>query len=114
MQFRDGLLIALLSVFALRRRTVTALKSGVQLLRRGNLWTLEIPPEDVKGKRALDFTLSLRLSERVDSISKSSGHYFPEQAVTMDFGLPTREGRCQRMRYTIRFAREPRLHLAFA
>jgi integrase len=66
MQFRDGLLIALLSVFALRRRTVTALKSGVQLLRRGNLWTLEIPPEDVKGKRALDFTLSLRLSERVD------------------------------------------------
>ena len=66
MQFRDGLLIALLSVFALRRRTVTALKSGVQLLRRGNLWTLEISPEDVKGKRALDFTLSLRLSERVD------------------------------------------------
>ena len=65
MQFRDGLLIALLSVFALRRRTVTALKRGVQLLRRGNLRTLEIPPEDVKGKRALDFTLSLRLSERV-------------------------------------------------
>jgi integrase len=66
MQYRDGLLIALLSVLALRRRTVTALKSGVQLLRSGNLRTLEIPPEDVKGKRALDFTLSLRLSECVD------------------------------------------------
>jgi integrase len=66
MQYRDGLLIALLSVLALRRRTVTALKSGGQLLRSGNLRTIEIPPEDVKGKRALDFTLSLRLSECVD------------------------------------------------
>jgi integrase len=66
MQYRDGLLIALLAVFALRRRTVTALKSGVQLFRSGNVWALAIPPEDVKGKRALDFTLSLRLSERVD------------------------------------------------
>jgi integrase len=64
MQYRDGLL--LLSVSALRRRTVTALKSGVQLLRSGNLRTLEIPPADVKGKRALDFTLSLRLSAYVD------------------------------------------------
>ena len=63
MQYRDGLLIALLSVFALRRRTVTALKSGVQLFRSGNVWALAIPPEDVKGKRALDFTLSLRLSK---------------------------------------------------
>jgi hypothetical protein len=61
MQYRDGLLIALLSVLALRRRTVTALKNGVQLFKRGKLWTLEIRPEDVKGKRALDFTLSLRL-----------------------------------------------------
>ena len=66
MKFRDGLLIALLSVFALGRRTVTALKSNVQLLRRGDLWALEIPPEDVKGKRALDFTLTSRLSEYVD------------------------------------------------
>ena len=113
MQFRDGLLIALLSVFALRRRTVTALKSGVQLLKRGNLWTLEIPPEDVKGKRATSRSLC-DCPSALTSISKRSGHYFPEQAVTMDFGLPTREGRCQRMRYTIRFAREPRLHLAFA
>ena len=113
MQYRDGLLIALLSVLALRRRTVTALKSGVQLLRSGNLRTLEIPPEDVKGKRALDFTLSLRLSECVDLYLRSSGRGFPEQAFTMDFGPQTREGRCQRMQYTPRCAREPSLHSAF-
>lgn len=66
MQYRDGLLIALLSVIVLRRRTVTALKNGTQLIKNGNLWALEIPPEDVKGKRALDFTLSAGLSGRMD------------------------------------------------
>lgn len=53
LQYRDGLLIALLAVIAVRRRTVTALRTGRQLVRSGNLWALEIPPEDLKGKRAL-------------------------------------------------------------
>lgn len=66
MQYRDGLLVALLAAFALRRRTVTALKNGTQLIGAGNLWELEIPPEDVKGKRALDFTISPGLSGRID------------------------------------------------
>jgi len=66
MRYRDGLLIALLSLVALRRRTVTALENGTQLIRSGNLWVLEIPPKDVKGKRALDFTISANLSRRID------------------------------------------------
>jgi site-specific recombinase XerC len=66
MQYRDGLLIALLSMVAPRRRTLAALKHGTHLIRSGNLWELEIPPEDVKGKRALDFTLSADLSRRID------------------------------------------------
>jgi integrase/recombinase XerD len=66
MQYRDGLLIALLAVIAVRRRTVTALRIGGQLVRSGNLWGLDIPPEDVKGKRALEFTLSAGLSRRID------------------------------------------------
>jgi integrase/recombinase XerD len=66
MQYRDGLLIALLAVFALRRRTVAAIKIDAQLSKVGHLWALEMPPRDVKGKRALDFTLSTRLSTYVD------------------------------------------------
>jgi integrase/recombinase XerD len=66
MQYRDGLLIALLAVIAVRRRTVTALRTGGQLVRSDKLWSLDIPPEDVKGKRALEFTLSADLSRRVD------------------------------------------------
>jgi integrase len=66
MQYRDGLLIALLSLVVLRRRTVAALKNGNQLIKSGDLWMLEIPPEDVKGKRALDFTIFSGLSRRID------------------------------------------------
>ncbi len=47
MQYRDGLLIALLAAIAVRRRTVSALRNGVQLIKSGDLWVLEIPPEDV-------------------------------------------------------------------
>jgi site-specific recombinase XerC len=66
MQYRDGLLIALMSVIAPRLRTVTALKNGTQLIKSGDLFVLEIPPEDLKGKRALDFTISEGLSRRID------------------------------------------------
>jgi integrase len=92
MQYRDGLLIALLSALALRRRTATALKSGVQLLRSGNLRTLEIPPEDVKGKRALDFTLSSRLSECVDLYLRKFRPRLPG-AIRHDGLWPSNKGR---------------------
>jgi integrase/recombinase XerD len=66
MKYRDGLLIALLSLVVLRRRTVTALRIGKQLIKSGALWALSIPPEDVKGKRSLDFGLSADFCDRVD------------------------------------------------
>lgn len=65
-KYRDGMLITLLSLVVLRRRTAAALRIGKQLVRNGDLWALEIPPEDVKGKRPLDFTLSSDLSARID------------------------------------------------
>jgi integrase len=65
-KYRDGMLITLLSLVALRRRTVAALRVGKQLVRNGDLWVLEIPPENVKGKRPLDFALSSDLSARID------------------------------------------------
>ena len=65
-QYRDGLLIALVAVTAIRRRTVTALNTSTHLVRSGNLWALEIPPADTKGKRALEFTLPASLAARID------------------------------------------------
>jgi integrase len=65
-KYRDGMLITLLSLVVLRRRTATALRIGKQLVRNGDYWALEIPPEDVKGKRPLDFALSSDLSDRID------------------------------------------------
>jgi integrase len=64
--YRDGLLIALLAGTGIRRRTVTALRVGSHLVKEGELWTLEIPAEDVKGKRSLDPYLSHELSARID------------------------------------------------
>jgi integrase/recombinase XerD len=65
-QYRDGLLIAVLAGTGIRRRTVTALRIGNHLVKDGELWTLEIPAEDVKGKRPLDPYVSRVLSARID------------------------------------------------
>ena len=53
--FRDGLIIALLALIPLRRRTLEALRIGKQLVRSGDQWVLDIPAEDVKTKRPLDY-----------------------------------------------------------
>jgi integrase/recombinase XerD len=64
--FRDGLIIALLALIPLRRRTLEALRIGKQLVRSGDQWVLDIPAEDVKTKRPLDYPLSSELSRRID------------------------------------------------
>jgi integrase/recombinase XerD len=66
MEYRDGLLIALVALFLLRRRTVTAIRIGKQLIKAGDLWALDIPPQDTKNKQALDFSISADLSRRID------------------------------------------------
>jgi integrase/recombinase XerD len=65
-RYRDGLLIAMLAEIPLRRRTVTALRIGKHLVRTGNSWALEIPAEDVKTNRPLDFVVPDQLSECID------------------------------------------------
>jgi hypothetical protein len=67
MVYRDGLLIALLALFIPRRRTVTAMRVGKQLVRAGELWALDIPPEDTKNGQALDFPISADMSRRIDT-----------------------------------------------
>ena len=64
--YRDGLIIALLAVIPLRRRTLTALRRKVHLIRSGNLWALDIPAEDMKMAEPIEFLLSAKLSARID------------------------------------------------
>jgi integrase/recombinase XerD len=63
---RDGLMIALLALIPLRRRTLSALRIGKHLVRSGDQWVLDIPASDIKNKRPLEYPLSAELSERVD------------------------------------------------
>jgi integrase/recombinase XerD len=64
--YRDGLLIALLALIPLRLRTLTALHIGKHLVKSGDLWALDIPAEDIKTKRPLDYSISAELSGHVD------------------------------------------------
>jgi integrase/recombinase XerD len=64
--FRDGLIIALLALIPLRRRTLSALCIGKQLTKSGHQWFLDIPAEDVKSKRPLEYPIPRELSERID------------------------------------------------
>jgi len=65
-QYRDGLIILLLALIPLRRRTLAALRVGKQLIRSGNLWMLDIPREDTKTEQPLEFLLCETLSRRID------------------------------------------------
>jgi integrase len=66
LDYRDGLIIALLALIPLRRRTLAALRIGKQLVQSGNLWALDIPAKEVKTKRPLDYPISAELSGRID------------------------------------------------
>jgi integrase/recombinase XerD len=66
LDYRDGLMIALLSAIPMRRRTFAALRIGTQLVRSGKLWTLEVGAEHTKNRRELDFAISAQLSARID------------------------------------------------
>ena len=63
--FRDGLIIALLALIPLRRRTLAALRIGKHLIRSGDLWALDIPSKDVKTKRPLEYPISAELSGHI-------------------------------------------------
>jgi integrase/recombinase XerD len=64
--FRDGLIIAMLALIPLRRRTLAALRIGKHLVRSGDVWVLDIPAEDIKTKRPTEYPISAELSERID------------------------------------------------
>jgi hypothetical protein len=45
---RDGLIIAMLALIPLRRRTLAALRIGKHLKKSGDLWFLDIPAETLR------------------------------------------------------------------
>jgi integrase len=65
-RYRDGLIIGLLAIVPLRRRTLAALEIGRQLVRNGDHWELDIPSEDTKTRHPLEYTLPDTLSARID------------------------------------------------
>jgi len=95
--YRDGLIIALLALIPLRRRTLAALRIGKQLVKCGQFWSLDIPAEDTKTRRALDYPVSPELSARIDvylskfrrripGADRHDGLWASNQACRMDHG----------------------------
>jgi integrase/recombinase XerD len=66
LEYRDGLAIALFSLIPLRSRTLVALRIGKHLVKTGDRWELDIPAEDTKTRRALDYPISKELCTRID------------------------------------------------
>jgi hypothetical protein len=64
--YRDGLVIALLALLPMRRRTLVALRIGRHLVKSGDVWALDIPPADTKCRRAIDYPIFPELSARID------------------------------------------------
>jgi len=65
-QYRDGLIIALRALIPLRSRTFVAMRIGIQLVKTGELWGLDIPAADTKSQRPLDYPIPRELSARID------------------------------------------------
>jgi integrase/recombinase XerD len=66
LQYRNGFIIAFLAILPVRRRTLTALRIGKHLVHSGNQWSLDIPAEDIKTKRALEYGIPAMLSAWID------------------------------------------------
>lgn len=95
--FRDGLIIALLALIPLRRRTLAALRIGKHLVKCGEHWVLDIPPADVKTKQPLDYPISPELSHRIDTYvdqirSKTAGARTHDYLWASGRGRPMGEG----------------------
>jgi hypothetical protein len=65
-QYRDGLIIFLLALIPLRRRTLTALQIGKHLVQSGSSWVLDIPVDDLKSAEPMEFVLSATLCGRIN------------------------------------------------
>ena len=76
----------------MRRRTLAALRIGKHLVRSGDAWLLDIPAEDIKTKRPIEYPISAELSERIDFYVKQIRPQIPG-AGTHDYLWASSHGR---------------------
>ena len=112
--YRDGLIIALLALIPMRRRTLAALRIGKHLVRSGRLWALEIPAQDTKTRQSIEYPISAELTDRIDHYLKHIRSRIPGSATHDHLWASTRGRRmggqiiynavCRRTRKALGFA----------
>ena len=65
LDYRDGLIIALLALRPLRRRNLAGLVLGDTLVQVGGVWMLRIPPEDTKTNQPIDMPWPAALADHL-------------------------------------------------
>lgn len=72
--FRDGLIVALLATTALRMANFAALEIGRTLHKSGDSWFINIPTQEAKSRRAIEMSIPAALGGQMDIFVQ---HYRP-------------------------------------
>lgn len=76
--YQDGLMLALLAAFPLRRRNLAGLRLGTHMLKsQDGLWTISIPGVETKNRKALELPVGAALSSSVDRFLSTFRSSFP-------------------------------------
>ena len=70
-QYRDGLMLALLALIPLRRKNLSALEVGRHLILDGDCWFVIIPGEEAKTGTPIEFAVPELLNSYLRFISMS-------------------------------------------
>ncbi len=89
--YRDGLMIALLAARPIRRRNLTMIRIGRQLVRMGSHWMLVFAAEETKNHRSLEFPVPETLVPYIDEYIERVRGVIPG-AARHDGLWPSREG----------------------
>lgn len=91
-QYRDGLIIAILAARLIRRRNLATMRLDVNLMRTGRSFCIVFEPQETKNGKALEFELNDALSEAFDYYLEDIRPRFPG-AGTHDGVWPSIKGR---------------------
>ena len=89
-QYRDGLIIFLLALIPLRRRTFSALQIGKHLVRSGKSWLLDIPADDLKSAEPMNSCFRINCASASIFTWRSFGRECRGHPRTMAYGFPTK------------------------
>jgi integrase len=64
--YRDGLIIALLTIAPMRRRNICSLTLGRHVIRTGTRWTVVLPANETKGRQEIEYPLPEKVSRALD------------------------------------------------